>query len=310
MPSGETWIEELKNGSAFSRLPWQFNGKELDETGLYYYGARYYNPRNGVWMSPDPILAQYVHGEVNDGVFQPQNLGLYAYTWNNPVRLIDPNGLDPKDSAWIRIGKVALGVGYGVIQAATPGGFIVDTAATPSKDVDFLAGKGAANIAGGIVDIVTGAGAAAVGVIGEVPSAGTSTLVVAGGALAVAQGAANIATGANAIAVAIKGSPGGTSSGSPPAPAADVVTANGQKAAADGTRLGPSGKPEFHYSDSATRKQAIDGAKAQGSGQVVKDKATAKQPEHLHAVEPSGGRVSGPGKTHFNVRGAKPKTGE
>ena len=39
----EGWIEELKNSSASNRLPWQFNAKELDETGLYYYGARYYN---------------------------------------------------------------------------------------------------------------------------------------------------------------------------------------------------------------------------------------------------------------------------
>jgi RHS repeat-associated protein len=88
LPSGESWIEELKNGSASTRLPWQFNAKELDETGLYYYGARYYNPRNGVWMSPDPILAQYVRGEVNGGVFRPTNLGLFGYAWNNPVRLI------------------------------------------------------------------------------------------------------------------------------------------------------------------------------------------------------------------------------
>ena len=87
----------------------------------------------------------------------------------------------------------------------------------------------------------------------------------------------------------------------------DVVTANGQKAAPNGTRLGPSGKPEYHYSNSATKKQAVDGAKAQGSGRLAKDKATAKQPEHLHAVDKKGDRVSGPDKTHFNVRGAKPK---
>jgi RHS repeat-associated protein len=97
------------------------------------------------------------------------------------------------------------------------------------------------------------------------------------------------------------------SGGNGGAKAPDVVTANGQRAAADGTRLGPSGKPEYHYSNSATRKQAIDAAKAQGSGQVVKDNAGRVQPEHWHAVEQNGERVSGPGKTHFNVRGAKPK---
>ena len=34
LPSGESWIEELKNGSANNRLPWQFNAKELDENGV------------------------------------------------------------------------------------------------------------------------------------------------------------------------------------------------------------------------------------------------------------------------------------
>jgi hypothetical protein len=99
-----------------------------------------------------------------------------------------------------------------VIQAVTPGGFVTDTVGTPSKDVDFLAGKGAANIAGGIVEIVTGGGAAAAGLAAELPSAGTSTLVVAGGVTAVVEGAANVAVGANAIAVAIKGGTGAGSS--------------------------------------------------------------------------------------------------
>jgi RHS repeat-associated protein len=91
-------------------------------------------------------------------------------------------------------------------------------------------------------------------------------------------------------------------------PAPDVVTASGQRAAADGTKLGPSGKPMFHNSNSATRKQAVDGAKAQGSGRTVTDKANAKQSQHLHAVDQQGNRVSGPRKTHFNVRGDKPRS--
>ncbi|MEO8903866.1 MAG: RHS repeat-associated core domain-containing protein, partial [Polyangiaceae bacterium] len=95
LPSGESWFEELKNSSANNRLPWQFNGKELDETGLYYYGARYYNPRAGVWMSPDPILDQYMRGV--RGASEPRNLGLYTYSWNNPVNVRDPNGMCVED---------------------------------------------------------------------------------------------------------------------------------------------------------------------------------------------------------------------
>jgi len=92
----------------------------------------------------------------------------------------------------------------------------------------------------------------------------------------------------------------------------EVVTANGQKAAPEGTRLGPSGKPEFHNSDSPTRKAAIDGAKndPQGSGQMVTDSAATKQAQHYHSVKSDGSRVSGPGKTHYNKRGDKPKPPE
>ena len=35
---------------------YKFNGKELDEeTGFYYYGARYYNPKFSIWLSVDPL---------------------------------------------------------------------------------------------------------------------------------------------------------------------------------------------------------------------------------------------------------------
>jgi len=43
-------------------------------------------------LSPDPVLADYMTGRINGGVYRPINLALYTYTWNNPVVLIDPNG--------------------------------------------------------------------------------------------------------------------------------------------------------------------------------------------------------------------------
>ena len=57
-----------------------------------YYGARYYDPRTSVWQSPDPILNEYMSGQTNGGVFNPKNLGLFTYTYNNPVNLVDPDG--------------------------------------------------------------------------------------------------------------------------------------------------------------------------------------------------------------------------
>jgi RHS repeat-associated protein len=39
---------------------------ELD-TGVHYFGARYYDPKTRVWQSPDPILGKYMSGNPNSG---------------------------------------------------------------------------------------------------------------------------------------------------------------------------------------------------------------------------------------------------
>jgi len=66
---------------------------------LYYYGARYYDPRTSVWQSPDPILGEYMSGKPNGGVFNPKNLNMFGYTYNNPVNLVDPDGEAPRTNA-------------------------------------------------------------------------------------------------------------------------------------------------------------------------------------------------------------------
>ncbi|MFN4197919.1 MAG: RHS repeat-associated core domain-containing protein, partial [Flavobacterium sp.] len=55
LPFGETMVEQHSFSSDFDNR-YKFNGKELDvETGLYYYGARYYNPQLSIWLSVDPL---------------------------------------------------------------------------------------------------------------------------------------------------------------------------------------------------------------------------------------------------------------
>jgi RHS repeat-associated protein len=78
-PFGTTSFQSF--GSAvLSKKRYRFTGKEKDdETGLYYYGARYYAPWLGRWTAPDPAGAV-------DG------LNPYAYVRNNPLSLHDPNG--------------------------------------------------------------------------------------------------------------------------------------------------------------------------------------------------------------------------
>ncbi|MEM5948949.1 RHS repeat-associated core domain-containing protein [Spirochaetia bacterium 38H-sp] len=105
-PYGEVWIES-KAGSGLYSTPYRFTGNELDEeTGLYYYGARYLDPKTSRWISSDPALGEYVPvAPVSDearkhnqslpgmgGVYNLVNLQLYHYAGNNPVKYIDPDG--------------------------------------------------------------------------------------------------------------------------------------------------------------------------------------------------------------------------
>lgn len=124
--SGETWVKEHPGQP--TPVPYQFGGKELDEeTGLYYHGARYYNPRTSVWQSPDPILASYLDGDPNGGVYAPVNLAPYTFANNNPVQFTDPTGESSK--LWNRVVGVVKVVGGG---AEVAGGVIFGTVTSPT----------------------------------------------------------------------------------------------------------------------------------------------------------------------------------
>ena len=78
LPYGELLVDEH---SSSEDLPYKFNGKEMDEeTGLYYYGARYMNPVTSIWYGVDPLTEKYV------------NIGSYIYCHSSPIMLIDPTG--------------------------------------------------------------------------------------------------------------------------------------------------------------------------------------------------------------------------
>jgi len=87
----------------------ELTGKERDpETGLYYYGERYLDPRTSRWISADPAMweGDYIPGApINDqarernqnlpgmgGIFNYVNFHVYHYGGNNPVKLMDPDG--------------------------------------------------------------------------------------------------------------------------------------------------------------------------------------------------------------------------
>ena len=78
VPFGEVFIEER---NSIWNTPYLFNAKEFDEeTGLYYYGARYYDPRLSLWISTDALKEK------------TPNVSPYIYTDNNPIIYIDPDG--------------------------------------------------------------------------------------------------------------------------------------------------------------------------------------------------------------------------
>jgi RHS repeat-associated protein len=76
----------------------KFTGKERDaETGLDYFLARYYSGAQGRFTSVDPIWI------TKERMLDPQRLNLYGYGRNNPLRYIDPDGMD------ITLGRCDLG---------------------------------------------------------------------------------------------------------------------------------------------------------------------------------------------------------
>ena len=86
-----------------------FTGKELDdETGLYFYGARYYDPQIGRFIQPDTIVPH---------PYNPQSLNRYSYCYNNPINLTDPTGHWPK---WKNIWQTVVSVITGVVSILCP----------------------------------------------------------------------------------------------------------------------------------------------------------------------------------------------
>ena len=82
LPYGELLVDEH---SSSEDLPYKFNGKQFDEeTGLYYYGARYLNPMASIWYGVDPLAEKYV------------SISPYSYCKSSPMNYIDEKGLYPK----------------------------------------------------------------------------------------------------------------------------------------------------------------------------------------------------------------------
>ena len=86
-PFGKTLRESI---AGTEKAKYRFTGKELDEEAVYtdrgldwyYFGARYYDPVIGRFLTPDPLAAN------------SPSLTPYHYAANNPLKFIDPTGMD------------------------------------------------------------------------------------------------------------------------------------------------------------------------------------------------------------------------
>lgn len=80
-PYGGTSFMAGPNSRDIALKDYRYSGKERDDfSGLYYFGYRYYAHWIGGWLSPDPL-----------GPEDSENL--YLFIHNNPINLVDPNGL-------------------------------------------------------------------------------------------------------------------------------------------------------------------------------------------------------------------------
>lgn len=82
-----------------------FSAKERDtETGLSYFGARYYSSELSIWLSVDPMSGKY------------PSLSPYVYCADNPMKLVDPNGEYPikvSGGTMMFYSKTSVGAGVG-----------------------------------------------------------------------------------------------------------------------------------------------------------------------------------------------------
>ena len=106
LPFGEPWTPPA---NADVR---QFAGKERDvETGLDYFGARYYSSAIGRFTTADQVL----HPE--NAALNPQLWNKYAYVSNNPLRKVDPDGRWERDVHYELTRILAEAAGFGTDEA-------------------------------------------------------------------------------------------------------------------------------------------------------------------------------------------------
>jgi RHS repeat-associated protein len=195
-------------GSSANPVRQKFTGKERDaESALDFFLARYYSGAQGRFTSSDPKQFPY---DVSD----PQSWNKYAYSRNNPLRYVDPDGED----FWDFLNGMANATSTNAVAGL----------GRQTGNSDFALGQrlgDAISVVGGVIEIVGGGTAAG----GGVAACGTGVLCVAGAPAAVG-GTAVAGHGAARVGMALAHLMGGSESASQGSQAVDQTSAGGSKA--------------------------------------------------------------------------------
>ena len=150
LPFGEMMVEHNQSKSTAGAYDnhYKFNGKELDDaTQMYYYGARYYDPRFSIFVSVDPLAEQ---------TMQP-----YLYVGNNPIMFTDPTGMEaenydgpPPPKKGAKKDPFAEGsfnvarkyIGLGLSAAADPIGTVISIGKGVGQELNDFVGKDGAQL--------------------------------------------------------------------------------------------------------------------------------------------------------------------
>ena len=134
--------------------PRQFTSKERDaETGLDYFGARYYSGKRARFTTIDPFYSW------QENLVDPQRWNRYAYVRNNPLRFTDPDGRNPLLVLW-----AAYEVGSSVYDAYTTYSTVTNPSASTADKV-FTTGLFIAGMLPGVPGGAPGVGKSARGAL-------------------------------------------------------------------------------------------------------------------------------------------------
>jgi len=229
----------MNSGEVNSKF--KFTSKERDvETGLDYFGARYYNSSIGLWHSVDPLAAKY------------PGWSPYNYVLNKPLMAVDPDGRSAWDIVKGFVNSLKDNNTFGLTQARQNASYENSSDGRIGEQIGnavslvqsaFETFDGAAKVVGG----------------GTLAVAGSETLIAVpvGGALTLA-GAAETAHGVSVGVMAIN----------------NMMGSNGQT---KGTRVNPDGsaKNPIDQLDQISKKQ--DRYRKQGNGEAINRIEKSKQ---------------------------------